>query len=139
MTEADYIEECLWLSLEAMIKLLATSLSMVMGPELAQLTQAAAQLAFEYGRYVLFAREQAILSAYIQNQYILDEELQHQYDEFLRELQENAEQFQGLIDDAFSGKLRDSLMQSAALARAAGVQEEELLTSVDEIDDYFMN
>ena len=47
-------------------------------------------------------------------------------------------QFQKLVDHAFSADLHETLIQSAELARAAGVKEEELLTSIDDVDDFFM-
>lgn len=139
MTESAYVESCLWLSLEGMIKLLSASLVTMIGPEYTQLVQAVSQLAFEYGRYVLFAKEQALLDSYIQNQYLLDDQLQSKYEEFLIEVQENADRFQALIDAAFSPKLHEALLQSADLARAAGVKEEELLSSIEDVDSFFMN
>ena len=141
--EVEYIEKCLWLSLEAMIKLLSywftSKLGAIAGVEYAQLAQAAVDLAFEYGRYVLYAKEQAILEAYIQNQYVLDDELRVQYEEFLVELEKNAARFRNLIDDAFSPDIQNALMQSAALARAAGVKEEEILGSTEDIDSFFLD
>lgn len=141
--EVEYIEKCLWLSLEAMIKLLSywftSKLGAIAGVEYAQLAQAAVDLAFEYGRYVLYAKEQAILEAYIQNQYVLDDELRIQYEAFLVELEENAARFRNLIDDAFSPDIQNALMQSAALARAAGVKEEEILSSTEDIDSFFLD
>ena len=139
ISESVYVDECLWLSLEAMVKLLSSSLTMLIGAEYSQLAQAVSQLAFEYGRYVLYAKEQAILTEYIENQYILDEQLQQKYNAFQAELAEQAERFSQLIDQAFSSNIRESLMQSAELARAAGVKEEEILTSVEDIDAFFIN
>lgn len=138
ITEPKYVEECLWLSLEAMVKLLSAWLGMHMGVEFSKLTQAVSQLAFEYGRYVLYAKEQALLESYLNNQRILDDQLQRQYDAFLQELQENAAQFQSLIDKAFSADIHEALMHSSALARAAGVKEEELLKSIEDVDYFFM-
>ncbi len=103
------------------------------------MAQAVSQLAFEYGRYVLYSKEQAILTAYIENQYILDEQLRQQYDAFQAELTEQAERFNQLIDQAFSSDIRESLMRSAELARDTGVKEEEILTSIDDIDTFFMD
>ena len=139
ISESAYVDECLWLSLEAMVKLLSSSLTMLIGTEYSQLAQAVSQLAFEYGRYVLYAKEQAILTAYIENQYMLDEQLRQQYDAFQAELTEQAERFNHLINQAFSSNSRELLMQSADLARAAGVREEEILTSIDDIDAFFMD
>lgn len=139
ISESAYVDDCLWLSLEAMVKLLSSSLTMLIGAEYSQLAQAVSQLAFEYGRHVLYAKEQAILTAYIENQYVLDEQLRKQYDAFQAELSEQAERFNQLIDQAFSSNIRESLMQSAELARAAGVREEEILTSVEDIDAFFLD
>lgn len=139
LSEVDYTEGCMWISLEAMIKLLACSLTPMIGPEFTYLTQAVAQLAFEYGRLVLLTREQKLLESYIENQYKLDAKLQAEYDKYLAELNEYSEKFRGLIDAAFTSNLHDSLMQSAELARAAGVKEEELLTSIEDVDDFFLN
>ena len=137
LSEVDYIEKCLWGSLEAMIKCLSLSLTSLIGPEFAQLAQATSQLAFEYGRYVLYAREQAILQEYIENQHILDERLQIEYEAYLDEVRKNAERFQTLVQNAFSCDLHNALSQSSELARAAGVKEKEILTTIEEIDDYF--
>ena len=138
LSEVDYVESCLWLSLEAMIKCLSLSLTKLIGPEFAQLAQAISQLGFEYGRYMLYAREQAILQKYIDNQYALDEQLEKEYEAYLEEVNRNAERFKSLVDEAFSPNLRESLMQSVALAKAAGVKEEEILTSIEDIDEFFM-
>ena len=137
--ETAYIEACLWLSLEAMIKLLSSFFTMKIPKEYADLILSASQLAFEYGRYVLYAKEQAILEKYIRNQYVLDEQLRREYEEYLKEVQFQAEKFQELVEDAFYVDIRQSLEQSAALAREAGVKEEELLQSVDDVDAFFMD
>lgn len=137
LSETDYVENCLWTSLEAMIKCLSLSLTSLIGPEFAQLAQATSQLAFEYGRYVLYSKEQAILQAYIENQYILDDQLQKEYEAYLEEVNKYAERFGSLVENAFSLDLHEALIESAELARAAGVKEEELLTSIEDIDDYF--
>ena len=49
----------------------------------------------------------------------------------LAEVKSNAERFRVLINAAFSPGICDALLASAELARAAGVKEEELLTSVE--------
>ena len=136
--EADYVEACLWLSLEGMIKLLSTSLAIAIGPDLADLTASISQLAFEYGRYVLYSKEQAILKKYLENQRVLDEQLQHEYEAFLNEVQKEAENFHQLVEDAFSPNFQETLLRSAALAHAAGVKKRKILTSVSEVDDFFL-
>ena len=138
LTETAYVEACLWLSLEGMIKLLSAFITAPLKSEYAELVQAVTQLAFEYGRYVLFAKEQAILTRYIENQYALDEQLRADYEAYLAEVNEHAERFQKLIDGAFTTDLHEALVQSAALAREAGVREEEVLMTVEDVDAFFM-
>jgi hypothetical protein len=121
-----------------MLKLFSSSLTSLVGKEYSQLAQALTQLAFEYVRYTLFAKEQAILTAYIENQYVLDTQLQRRFDAFQNELSTASERFQQLIKEAFSTDIRDSLMRSAELAQAAGVREEEILKSIEDIDDFFL-
>lgn len=91
MSETAHVEACLWLSLDGMIKLLAAFITAPLKSEYAGLVQAVTQLAFEYGRYVLFAEEQAILTRYIENQYALDEQLRADYEAYLAEVNENVE------------------------------------------------
>ena len=138
LAEVDYIEGCLWISLEAMIKLLSCYLTAGFAEEFSYFAQAVSQLAFEYGRLALFPKEQALLKAYIENQYCLDEKLEEQWKQYINELQVYSENFQELIDAAFTTNIHDALVNSAALARAAGVKEEEILSSTEDIDDFFM-
>lgn len=139
LKETDYVEECLWISLEAIIKLLSVSLSRVAGKTASDLAQAVTAYAFEYGRLCLYKKQQALLEQYIANQYQLDAELQAQFEEFSKELREKEEQFRGYIDHAFEPGFRYDLTSSIQLAVAAGVRQEEILESVEEIDDFFLN
>ena len=139
IAETAYVEDCLWLSLEAMIKLLSSSLTSLIGKEYSQLAQAVSQLAFEYGRCALLAKEQAILNAYIENQFVLDAQLQERYVLYCSEVRTQSERFQKLVAEAFSPQIHESLIQSAALAREAGVREEEILTSLNEVDSFFLD
>ena len=79
-----------------------------------------------------------MLDEYLQYQYELDEQLKNRYTAYMEEVNRQRERFESLIDDAFNPNLRDSLMQSAALAREAGVKEEEILRTMGDIDDFFM-
>ena len=138
LKETDYIEEGLWLSLEGTLKILSSALVTVIGSEFTELTQAVTQLAFEYGRYVLFSKEQALLEKYIEQQYVLDEELKRQYENYLEEVEKEAERFGSLIDNAFTLDIRQSLIQSAELARAAGISDDNLMLSIEDVDDFFL-
>ena len=67
------------------------------------------------------------------------EQLRTCLQEYLAELNEYSDRFRGLIDAAFTPGIHDALMHSSDLARAAGVKEEELLTSIEDVDDFFLN
>ena len=140
ISETAYIEDCMWISLEAMIKLLSAWLGTIMKglPEYYELLHAATMFAFEYGRLKLWSKEQALLEEYIEKQYILDEELQAKLDAFNAELAEEADIFNSLVNRAFDPDFKEALMGSVELARAAGVEEDEILSSVEEIDDFFL-
>lgn len=137
--EVAYIEDCLWIALEAMIKLIASTISRVAPEEYAEFAQALAAYAFEYGRFVLYSREQELLAEYIEAQKQLDEELEEKYALFIKNLKEQAAQFYVLIDNAFAPDFRESFLGSIKLARAAGVAEEEILVTTDDIDSFFMD
>lgn len=138
ISEAKYIDRCLWISLEAMIKLLASLMGIVAGEAAEQLAQAAASLAFEYGRYLLFRNEQKLLAEYLEQQRVLDRELQEKYDAFMKDLLAEAESFMNLINNAFAPDFGCLLMNSAKLAKAAGTCEQEILDSIKKVDDFFL-
>lgn len=139
ISEVTYVDRCLWLSLEAIIKLLASMICLAGGDTAEQLTQAVASLAFEYGRYVLFLKEQSLLTEYLEHQYKLDAELQNKYDAFVVALNAEAESFINLVNHAFEPDFESLLMNSAKLASAAGVGEKEILDSIEKVDSFFMD
>ena len=138
ITEVRYVDDCLWISLEAILKLLSATLSCAVGEEAHELIQAVTAYAFEYGRLCLYQKQQAILEQYIQNQYQLDAELQAEFNAFCKELQEKEDQFRGFIEHAFEPNFRNDLTSSVELAIAAGVKQEEILDSIEKIDDFFL-
>lgn len=138
INETKYIEENLWICLEAMLKLLSSTIDASMGLQKEQLVEAVTTFAFEYGRLTLYRREQALLDEYLQHQKILDVELAMKYDAYMEELDERAAQMNGLIENAFDPGMRDSLKNSVLLARAAGVEEDEILKDTSDVDAFFM-
>lgn len=137
MKEPDYVDRCLWTSFEAMVKLLAAYKTSFLSKEYSELIQAICDLAVQYGRMSLYSKEQALLAEYLEHQYELDQELSDKYNAYISELNERSEQFNKLIDNAFDPDFRSMLRSSVDLARAAGVDEDQILDSMDKIDDYF--
>ncbi|AOZ95351.1 hypothetical protein [Butyrivibrio hungatei] len=136
--EVDYTEQCLWLLLESMIKLLASSSKIVIGEERANYVQNVAMLTFEYGRYSLYKQEQEILTQYLEHQGEVDAELEERFSVFRDELLKRCEEFEELIKDAFDPDMPKRLKASTQIARNAGVAESEILDSVEKVDEFFM-
>lgn len=139
LSEVAYTEDCLWLSLEAMIKLIASAASMFCGQQAAEFGQALTSCAFEYGRLMLYRKEQMLINQFIESQYRLDEELQKQYAEYLSELEAQSKQFYALIDHAFASDFRTAFLHSILLANAVGVKESEILSSTEDINSFFLS
>ena len=139
ITEPEYIEDCLWLSLEAILKCFSACLSCTTGtPEFGMLAQSISMLAFEYGRLIACKKEQAVLDASLKSQQQLDEDLSEEFKAFKNRLEAEEAQFNELIANAFAPEFRDSLRSPAALASAAGVKEEDVLRTANDIDRFFM-
>ena len=139
ISEVTYIEDCLWISLEAMIKLIACTAYLSGDQQIAGFAQALASYAFEYGRMMLYSRELEIVNQFIESQYQLDAELEQKYVAYLEDLQKESQQFYTLIDNAFAPNFRDAFLHSILLAKAAGVKEEEILSSAEDIDSFFLD
>ena len=138
LSEGEYTEQCLWLLLEAIVKLLSTYSTIIVGEELAEFNQNVAILALEYGRYSLYKQELEILNQYLRHQGEVDDELEDKLNDFKDTLQERSKVFDNLIADAFSSDIEKRLISSVDLARNIGVDETEILDSVEKIDDFFM-
>ncbi|MGI5906641.1 MAG: hypothetical protein ACOX85_10365 [Candidatus Pararuminococcus gallinarum] len=139
ISEVAYTQDCLWISLEAMIKLIASAASMFCGQQAAEFAQALASCAFEYGRLMLYRKEQALVTQFIESQYRLDEELEKQHAEYLSELEAQSTQFYALIDHAFDPDFRTAFLHSFLLVEIAGVKESEILLSAEDIDSFFLD
>ncbi len=138
ISEVQYTESCLWVSLEAMIKLIA-SVSFLSGKkEIGEFTQALASCSFEYGRLMLYKQEKDLVDQFIESQNVMNKQLEKRYSEFKLNLEKEAKNFEILIRNAFAPDFRTAFLQSILLAKTAGVAEEEILSSTADIDDFFL-
>ena len=138
--EIRYTEDCLWISLEAMFKLLsATCAPLFKGEMVSELSAALADFVFSYGRLMLYRREQEIVSAYIEAQYVLDAELEEKYKCYLADLDKQTARCCSLIEQAFSANYREAFLKSMMLAQVTGVEESQTLKNMKEIDDFFLD
>jgi hypothetical protein len=133
--EPAYTEDCLWLCLEAMIKLMSAS---TFG-QLGELSEAALNLVFEYGRLALYQRELALIDAYIAHGKQVSEDLKKQFDVYMKKIEEVNRHVNALIRQAFDPGFSKTLKHSAELAIAAGVDQDEVLKTEQDVDDFFMS
>lgn len=138
IAETAFIEDCMWIALEAMVKLLASTLALCSSKDFGKLSYAVSVFAFEYGRMTLYKQENEILTEYIENQRMLSDELEEKYKQYLESVEKQTKIFSELVEDAFSTDCRTRLRKSAEIAKAAGVEESEILKTKEEIDDFFM-
>ena len=138
ISEVDYTEDCLWISFDAMVKCLSVYVGLFTSEEIGSLIISSADFAVAYARLVLYRREQELLDIYLENQYQLDEQLEEQFEQFKSELQEETDRFNTVIANAFDTDIRSAFEGSVQLAREAGVKEEEILKSVSDVDDFFL-
>ena len=138
ISEVDYTEDCLWISFDAMVKCMSVYIGLHITEEYGSLIISSSDFAVAYARFVLYRREQELLDCYLQNQYQLDEQLEERFDQFKKDLQEEIDRFNTVINNAFDTDIRSAFSGSVELAHEAGVREEEILKNVDDIDDYFL-
>ncbi len=134
ITKPMYVESCLWICLDAMIKLLASVSYLSLDGYDGELSMAL----FEFARLKYYQEEHKIIQQYIDSQYQMDEELQTKYESFLENLQEQMLEYQTLIDNAFVPNFREAFLGSIALAKSTGVNQKEILANISDIDDYFL-
>ncbi len=135
--EVDYVDHCLWISFEAVVKLLSSYSTAVFNPEVGNLVVYSADFAVQFARLQMYAKENALLETYLNHQEVLDSELEEKYNQYLAELEEETKKFENLIADAYAPDFRTKLMGSVNLAREIGVPEEKILDSVSKVDDFF--
>ena len=138
VTEPNYVDDCLWISFEAMIKLLAAYKTQGLCKEYAGFIQAVADISVQYGRYRLYQHELYLLNGYLDSQKNLDEKLEFKYNKYIEDLEVESEMFDRLIKNAFSEDFDEMFKNSVVLAQRSGVSQEEILDSIDKIDAFFL-
>ena len=86
----------------------------------------------------LYKKEKAIINGYVEEQYIMTSELDQKYTAFLKELEDEANKFFVLVDNAFAPDFRERFLYSISLAKEVGVDENELLMDLEAIDSFFL-
>lgn len=138
MPEAKFIEENLWLSLEAVFLVLTDRMNFLrISEERRELAEAVEALVFQKIRFRVYDREVAAVNECLEYQAKLDQELTEQVNAYIDALRDELDEFDALVDKAFDPTdFRVAFAGSAELAEFLGA--EEILKTQRDVDDYFM-
>ncbi|WP_027215236.1 hypothetical protein [Butyrivibrio fibrisolvens] len=95
-------------------------------------------LLYQVAKDNLTKTEQRLIKDYYKYLHELDSKLEDRYRTCIEELKEEMVTYYVILEKAFAPNCTEALNGSVALAMYFGVPREELLTTIDEIDMYFM-
>ncbi len=96
-------------------------------------------LVYQVAKENLSKKEQEILEGYLEYLCRLDIALEEKYRRYIDELNTDLGKYYEMLEKAFSPNYSEAIQGSVILAINMGVSSHDLLKSVSEIDDYFMN
>lgn len=139
LPETKFIEENLWLSLEAVFLVLTDRMNHKYLPEERQeLAEAIGALVFQKFRFSIYDKELAAIDACLNNQADLDRRLTEQVNAYIDALNNELDEFDALVERAFdTTDFQEAFRGSKDLAKLLGAKD--TLNSQKEIDDYFMS
>ena len=139
MPETKFIEENLWLSLEAVFLVLTDRMNYQLIPEKRrELAEAMEALIFQRFRYSHYEKELAAIDACLEYQAKLDQKLTEQVNAYIDALNEELDTFDALVERAFDTKdFHAAFSGSVNLAKTLGA--EEILQTQSDVDDYFLS
>lgn len=140
ISEVKYTEEALWTCLDAVFKIMTAYLSVPLGlNEQEERMQIVATLAFQSLRLKLYTEERDVLDDCLNRASKVNDELKAKLAAYIDSLNAETDRFDALIDKAFDSDFRTAFSGSAELARAYGISESEIITSIAEVDDFFLD
>ena len=139
MREISFIEENLWLSLEAIFLVLTDRMSHSLLPEKRwELAEAMSAMVFQKFRYSHYEEELAVINDCIDYQSGLDQSLTEQVNAYIDALKDELDEFDNLVEKAFNTTdFQTAFRGSVQLAKTLGA--EDILNTQQDIDDYFMS
>lgn len=138
MPETKFIEENLWLSLEAVFLVLTDRMSHTLLPEKRQeLAEAVSALVFQKIRYSHYDEELSVINECLEYQAELDQKLTERVNAYKDALNDELDEFDMLVEKAFNtSDFQMAFRGSINLAKSLGA--DELLQTEQDIDDYFI-
>ena len=137
MDEVAFIEENMWLSLEAIFLVMTDRMNRLLPEARRELAEAVGALVFQKFRYSHYEKELAAIDACLEYQEELDQRLTEQVNAYLDALKNELDQFDILVEKAFNtSDFQLAFRGSIELAESMGA--EGILQTQQEIDDYFI-
>lgn len=96
-------------------------------------------LMYQVAKDNLSKKERKLIASYLRYLDDLEIELNKKYHKYIDELNKGLCAYYSILERAFSPNYEEALCGSVELAMSLGVPSEELLKSVSEVDDYFLN
>lgn len=94
---------------------------------------------YQTGKDVIKRKDRQILESYFKEIKDLEKKLDHEYRVYVQKLNVELDRFYNLLENAFAIDCNDALNGSIALAEYVGVPSGEILRSIADADNYFLN
>ena len=139
MSETKFIEENLYLSLEAVFLVMTDRMSFtLLAEERRELAVAVSALIFQKIRYSHYDKELAVVNKCLEYQGELDQRLEERVNAYIDSLKNDLDEFDALVDKAFdTSDYRIAFRGSISLAETIGA--DGILQTKQDIEDYFLS
>ena len=140
--EQTFIENSEMLCLDASISALSSFAGQVLIPVPvigAVIGNTVGTMMYQIAKDNFSSYEQKIFEEYKESIYLVDKELNEQYQEFVDEMGKDTQMFMELLDKAFAPDISLAFEGSIELAKSCGVPTEEILDGKDKLTAYFLD
>ena len=139
--EAEFLEQSELLCLDATVSAVSSFIGQAVIPIPvlgAVIGNTVGNVLYQIAKDGLSEREQAIVRAYAEAQHSLDAMLDARYQALLSSLYAGMREYLALLENAMSPDPLEAFEGSISLAKSVGVPEDEVLASLEDIDDFFL-
>ena len=142
INEQTFIENSETLCLDASVSALSSFAGQVLIPVPvigAVIGNTVGTMMYQIAKDNFSSYEQKIFEEYKESIYLVDKELNEQYQEFVDEMGKDTQMFMELLDKAFVPDISLAFEGSIELAKSCGVPTEEILIGKDKVAAYFLD
>lgn len=142
ITELELLENSQIVCLDASVSALSSLIGQIVIPVPvlgAVIGNSVGTMMYKIAKDHFSKKEQAIMKQYYDELIELDNKLDKQYQQFVLELSNSFEEFLSILEKAFSPDINVALDGSIELAKACGVDENEILDTKEKAFAYFLD